>query len=117
VGLTIGNNVGISQNCFIQVRGKVEIGSDVIIGPRVSVFSENHNSQKLDVPIVLQGETRKGVKIGNGVWVGSGVTILDGVTIGDHSIIAAGSIVNKDVPEFGIVGGVPAKLIKMRNAG
>lgn len=115
-GLVIGNNVGIAQNCFIQVRGHVEIGSDVIMGPRVSIFSENHNSDKLDVPIVLQGETRKGVKVGNGVWIGAGVTILDGVTIGNNSIIAAGALVNKDVIEFGIVGGVPAKFIKMRGA-
>ncbi len=112
--LVIGNNVGIAQNCFIQVRGKVIIGNNVIFGPGVSIFSENHNHSDLEKFINEQGETRKGVTINDGVWIASGATILDGVTIGSNSIIAAGSIVNKDVPPFAIVGGVPAKLIKMR---
>jgi acetyltransferase-like isoleucine patch superfamily enzyme len=117
IGITIGNNVGIAQNCFIQVRGKVEIGCDVIIGPGVSIFSEAHNSKRTDIPIVTQGETRMDVKIGNDVWIGSNSTILGGVTIGDSSIIAAGAVVNRDVPAFSIVAGVPAKVIKIRNFG
>jgi len=114
-GLIIGNNVGISQNCFIQVRGKISIGNNVIFGPGVSLFSENHNFSDLTKYINEQGETRKGINIEDGVWVASGATILDGVTIGANSIIAAGSIVNKDIPPFTIVGGIPAKIIKYRN--
>jgi len=113
-GLLIGNNVGIAQNCFIQVRGFVEIGDNVIMGPNVSIFSENHNSDDSDLPINMQGETRKGVKIENGVWIGTRAVILDGVKIGKNSIVAAGSVVTKDVPEFAIVAGVPAKVIKLR---
>lgn len=113
-GLIIGNNVGIAQNCYIQVRGFVKIGNNVIFGPNVSVFSENHNFDKIELFINEQGETRKGVIIEDGVWIGSGAIILDGVTIGANSIIAAGSIVNKDVPVNVIFGGVPAKLIKTR---
>lgn len=113
-GLVIGNNVGIAQNCFIQVRGKVLIGNDVIFGPNVSVFSENHNFEDPDLPVSVQGETRKGVIIEDGVWLGTRVVILDGVTIGKNSIVAAGSVVNKDVEPYAIVGGVPAKLIKYR---
>lgn len=113
-GLVIGNNTGISQNCFIQVRGKVCIGSYVILGPGVSIFSESHIHNKIDEYIVLQGENRKGVIIKDGVWIGAGSIVLDGVTIGENSIIAAGSIVNKDVAPYTIVGGVPAKLIKNR---
>lgn len=113
-GLIIGNNVGIAQNCFIQVRGKVEIGDNVIFGPNVSIFSENHNYDNLDLPISMQGETRKGVIIESGVWLGTRVVILDGVRVGENSIVAAGSIVNKDVPPYSIVGGVPAKMIKSR---
>jgi acetyltransferase-like isoleucine patch superfamily enzyme len=111
-GLTIGNHVGIAQNCFIQVRGKVTIGNHVIFGPRVSVFSESHNFSDPTKYIHEQGETRKGVNIEDGVWVGSGAIILDGVTIGKNSIIAAGSVVNKDIPAFSVAAGVPAKLIK-----
>lgn len=113
--LVIGNNVGIAQNCFIQVRGKVDIGNNVIFGPNVSIFSENHIFKNPDLPVNAQGESRKGVKIGNGVWVGTRAVILDGVTVGENSIIAAGSIVNKDVMPYSIIGGVPARLIKMRN--
>jgi acetyltransferase-like isoleucine patch superfamily enzyme len=116
VGLEIGDNVGIAQNCFIQVRGKVIIGNDVIFGPGVSVFSENHNFENPDLPVVVQGETRKGVVIEDGVWIGSQAVVLDGVRIHKNSIVAAGSIVNKDVPAYSIVGGVPAKLIRNRKS-
>lgn len=112
IGLEIGNNVGIAQNCFIQVRGKVKIGNDVIFGPGVSLFSENHNFSDTQSAIREQGETRIGVSIEDGVWIGGGATILDGVTVGHNSIVAAGSVVNKSVPPYSIVGGVPAKIIK-----
>jgi acetyltransferase-like isoleucine patch superfamily enzyme len=113
-GLEIGDNVGIAQNCFIQVRGKVKIGSNVIFGPNVSIFSENHNYLDINIPIMQQGATRKGVIIEDDVWLGSGSRILDGVTIGKGSIIAAGAVVNKDIPSYSIVGGIPAKVIKSR---
>lgn len=112
--LIIGDNVGIAANAFIAMRGKVEIGSNTIFGPNVSIHAENHNFSNIDKPIKLQGATRKGVKIGEDCWIGSKVVILDGVTIGSHSIIAAGAIVTKDIPEYCIAGGIPAKVIKMR---
>ena len=112
--LEIGENVGIAANAFIAVRGKVKIGSNTIIGPGVSIHSENHNFQELYTPIRLQGATRKGVTIGEDCWIGSKAVILDGVNIGNHVIVAAGAVVNKDVPDYAIVGGVPAKIIKMR---
>ena len=113
-GLTIGNNVGIAQNCFIQVRGPVVIGNDVIFGPNVSVFSENHIFDDPNLPVSRQGETRRGVTIEDGVWIGTRAVILDGVTVGKNSIVAAGSVVNQDVPAYSIVGGVPAKILKQR---
>jgi acetyltransferase-like isoleucine patch superfamily enzyme len=113
-GIKIGNNVGIAQNCFIQVRGFVVIGSHVIIGPGVSIFSENHIFSNRIINIVEQGEKRIGVIIKNNVWIGSNSTILDGVTLGENSIIAAGSVVNKDIPPNTIFGGIPAKLIRNR---
>ena len=113
-GIVIGNNVGIAQNCFIQVRGKVSIGDNVIFGPNVSIFSENHNFDNPDLPVSVQGETRKGVTIEDGVWIGTRSVILDGVTVGKNSIIAAGSVVNKDVPPFTISGGIPSKIIRYR---
>lgn len=114
VGLTIGNNVGIAQNCFVQVRGNVVIGNYVIFGPGVSIFSENHIYINTEIPVSLQGVSRKGVTIEDGVWVGAKAVILDGVTIGMNSIVAAGSVVNVDVPPYAIVGGIPARIIKHR---
>jgi acetyltransferase-like isoleucine patch superfamily enzyme len=113
-GLIIGNNVGIAQNCFIQVRGTVRIGNNVIFGPNVMIFSENHNFSDPNIPIIHQGETRLPVLIQDNVWLGARSVILGGVTVGEGSIVAAGSVVNKDVPPFSIVGGVPAKIIKSR---
>lgn len=112
--LKIGNNVGISQYCFIAIRGNVTIGDNTILGPHVSIFSENHIADSLEIPIVNQGEVRADVVIGNGVWIGARAVILSGVTIGDGAIVAAGAIVTKNVAPFTVVGGVPSKLIKNR---
>lgn len=113
-GLIIGNNVGIAQNCFIQVRGFVSIGSNVMFGPNVSIFSENHNFYRTDIPMIEQDTIRKGVTIEDDVWLGTQAIILDGVTIGKGSIVAAGAVVNLDVPPYSIVAGVPAKIINSR---
>lgn len=112
--IKIGNNVGINHYCFIGVRGDIEIGDNVIFGPRVNVFSENHNFDRTDIPIKEQGVTKDKTVIGNDVWIGANASIMSGVKIGDGCIIAAGAVVSKDVEDFSIVGGVPAKLIKKR---
>lgn len=113
--LIIGEDVGISPNSFISVRGKVKIGSKTIFGPGVKLFAENHNFTDLEVPIYLQGATKKGIEIGEDCWIGANAVILDGVHIGKKVIVAAGAVVNKDVPDYAIVGGIPAKILKMRN--
>lgn len=112
--LKIGDNVGIAANAFISMRGPIEIGDNTIFGPNVAIHAENHKFDNTDIPIRLQGATRKGVIIGKDCWIGSGVKILDGVKIGDGCIIAAGAVVNKDIPSYSIAGGVPAKVIKSR---
>lgn len=112
--LIIGDGVGIAANAFIAVRGEVIIGNNTIIGPNLKLHSENHVFTDLETPIRLQGATRKGVVIGEDCWIGSNVTILDGVKIGNKCVIAAGAVVNKDIPDYSIAGGVPAKIIKSR---
>lgn len=112
--LIIGNDVGIAANAFISVRGKVEIGDSCIFGPGVRIFSENHNFNDVGVPIFLQGATQKGVKIGEDCWIGANVTILDGVNIGKKVVVAAGAVINKDIPDYSIVGGIPARVLNMR---
>ena len=114
--LVIGDDVGIAAKAFISVRGKVVIGSNTIFGPGVKIFSENHNFDNLNIPIFLQGATKKGIEIGEDCWIGANAIILDGVHIGKKVIVAAGSVVNNDIPDYAISGGVPAKILKMRTA-
>ena len=112
--LIIGENVGIAANAFIAMRGTITIGDNTIFGPGVSIHAENHNFSDLNKPIRKQGATRKGVTIGKDCWIGSKAVILDGVNIGNHVIVAAWAVVTKDVPDYAIVWGVPAKIIKQR---
>lgn len=107
--LVIGDNVGISENCFIQVRGDITIENNVILGPGVSIFSENHNFGSKDISIKDQGVSRKGVKISDGCWLGANCTILDGVELGKNCIVAAGSIVTKKFPSDTIIKGIPGE--------
>lgn len=107
--LNIGDNVGISENCFIQVRGDVTIQDSVIFGPGVSIFSENHNFGKSETSIKNQGVSRKGVKISKGCWLGANCTILDGVELGENCVVAAGSVVTSSFKANSIIKGIPAK--------
>lgn len=115
-GLVIGDNVAINHYCFIGVRGKIFIGDNVIFGPRVNVFSENHNFNDIDVPIKHQGVTRMETVIEDDVWIGSGSSIMAGVKIGRGSVIASGSVVTKDVPSMTVMAGVPAVALKKRGS-
>lgn len=86
-----------------------------MMGPDVMVYTQNHRTDRVDVPMIDQGNSEKReVIIGNDVWIGARSIIMPGVKIGEGSIIAAASVVTKDVMPYSVVGGVPAKLIKMR---
>lgn len=111
----IGDNVGIGEFAYLGGAGGLEIGNDCIIGQYLSCHPENHNYDNPELPYRLQGVNRKGIKIGSNCWIGSKVSILDGVTIGDNCIIAAGAVVNKNMPSNSIIAGVPAKVIKAVN--
>lgn len=114
-GISIGNHSAIGAQSFLAGQGGIAIGNDVIMGPQVRIFSENHNYADTTKPIRKQGQTRKGVSIGNNCWIGAGVTILDGVSIGDGCVIAAGSLVAKSIPENSVAMGVPASIVKQRS--
>lgn len=111
-GLVIGNNCGIGSFSFIGCQGGVYIGNDVIIGPSLKIFTENHNYDNPNVLIRLQGTNRNSVVIEDNVWIGANVTILAGIRINKGAVIAAGSIVTKDVQQSALVAGVPAKYIR-----
>lgn len=111
--LQIGDNSGIGQ--FSEIYGDVRIGNDVMMGTNCIIYTVNHAFDRLDIPMRQQGSSDvKPVIIGDDVWIGGRVTILPGVHIGRGAIIGAGAVVTKDVPEFAIVGGNPAKILKYR---
>lgn len=113
-GIVIGNNTGINANCYLAGQGGIEIGDNVIIGPGVKIFSENHNFGDLQIAIKDQGVSRKPVIIKNNCWIGANVTILAGVVIEQGCVIAAGTVLTKSVPANAIIGGVPGRILKRR---
>lgn len=109
----IGNNSGIGVNALIPPN--TIIGNDVMMAPDCIIYSSNHKYKDLSIPMNQQGhEDSKPTIIGNDVWIGGRVIILPGKKIGNGVIISAGSIVTKDLEDYGIYGGNPAKLIKSR---
>lgn len=115
-GVEIGDNSAVGAQSFLGGQGGIRIGSNVIMGPGVRIFSENHRYEAVDTPIRLQGEVRAPVAIADDCWIGSGVTIVAGVTIGAGCVVAAGAVVTRDVPPRSVVAGVPAKSIGTRGA-
>ena len=112
-GLSIGDNSGIGIRC--EVYGNVTIGNDVMMGPEVVIYTSGHAHERTDVSMRLQGDSEeRPVVIGNDVWIGRRAMIMPGVTIGDGCIIAAGAVVTKDVPEYTVAAGVPAKVVRDR---
>ncbi|MCA9669813.1 MAG: acyltransferase [Myxococcales bacterium] len=113
-GLRMGNGSSLGPLGWIGCGGFVDIGNKVMIGPRVTIIAETHVFDDVDRTIQEQGIARSGVVIEDDVWIGAGATVLDGVCIGEGAIVAAGALVNRDVPPQAIVGGVPARVIKLR---
>ena len=111
--VTLGDFSGIGINA--KIYGECHIGAFVMMGTDVTVITRNHRFDRTDVPMMKQGfEDEKPVYIGDDVWIGDRVIILPGVHIGNGCIIAAGSVVTKDVAPYTVVGGVPAHFIKER---
>ena len=106
--IKVGRNVFINSGCCFQDQGGIEIGDNALIGQQVVIATINHDLN----PEMRANMLPAPVKIGNSVWVGAHATILAGVPVGNNSIVAAGAVVTKDVPENVVVAGVPAKIIK-----
>lgn len=102
-GLIIGDNSSIGPDGYVGCSGKIIIGKNVMLGPKCSLFAENHNFEDMDKSIKSQGVNQKGIIIEDNCWVGSNVIILDGVTIGKGSVIGAGTIITKDIPPYSII--------------
>ncbi|OZF37323.1 acyltransferase [Rhodococcus sp. 14-2483-1-2] len=116
IGIVIGDRSAVGAGNIILGQGGVRIGKDCLLGPNVTIVSENHIFKERTVNIRQQGESRSPVSIGNDVWIGAGATILAGVTIGDGAVVAAGAVVRDEVRAYSIVGGVPARQIGERGS-
>ena len=115
--IAIGNDVHIGTKAYFDGTGDIVIGCGVVFGPEVTIFTRSHNydSDCLEALPFDQKMVVAPVVINEYVWVGTKVIILPGVNIGRGSVLAAGAVVTKDVPEFAVVGGNPAKVLKYRN--
>jgi len=105
----IGKKVMIMPDCLMMSRGSITIEDGAMIAANVQLISNNHDLYERQILIC------KPVRICKNAWVGAGATILPGVTIGKYAVVAAGAVVTKDVPDYAVVGGCPAKIIKMQN--
>ena len=105
------SGVGVGA-CFY---GRVVIGKNVMIGPQCWIYTQNHETSQIDIPMRLQGpQNMKPVIIGDDVWIGGRVTILPGVKIGNGVIIGAGAVVSKNIPDYAVAVGNPAIVVKYR---
>jgi len=105
---SIGKNVFINHDCSFLDIGGISIEDDVLIGPKVSLITESHPLS----PAERKALTVKPIVIKRNAWIGAGATILPGVTVGENAVVAAGAVVNKDVPANTVVAGVPAKVVR-----
>ena len=110
--ISLGDRSSIGDHAHFS--GTVEIGADVMMGPKCAFIASNHNFLDKSIPMNKQGGIDLPIKIENDVWIGYGVTVLGGVTIKKGTVVAAGAVVTKDTFENSIVGGVPAKIIGYR---
>jgi acetyltransferase-like isoleucine patch superfamily enzyme len=107
--ISVGHNVFINQNCTFYDLGGLDIADDVMIGPNVSIITTGHPLDPLQRRAVTIG---KPIMIERNVWIAAGATIIGGVTIGENSVVAAGSVVTRDVSPNTLVGGNPARIIR-----
>jgi acetyltransferase-like isoleucine patch superfamily enzyme len=112
----IGAKTVMGQECTISAYQRVRIGEQCVIADRAMFIDFDHGIVEVERPIRLQGIYKRDVEVGNNVWIGYGACILRGVSVGDNSVIGTNSVVTKDVPANAIVGGVPARVIRMRDA-
>lgn len=112
--LKVGDRSQLGQNA--RLGGTITIGDDVVMGPDVVMMATSHEFKDLNTPINMQGaKPEEPIVIGNDCWIGTRVIILPGVHIGNKCIVAAGAVVTRSFPDNCIIGGVPAKLLKIRS--
>jgi acetyltransferase-like isoleucine patch superfamily enzyme len=112
--VSIGAKTVMGQECTISAYQHISIGRECIIADRVMLIDFDHGVVEVERPIRLQGIYKRDVRVGSNVWMGYGSCVLRGVSVGHNSIVGTNAVVTKDVPENAVVGGVPAKVLRMR---
>ncbi len=112
----IGAKTVMGQECTISAYQHVSIGRECILADRVMLIDFDHGVTEVERPIRLQGIYKRDVRVGNNVWIGYGACVLRGTAVGDNAVIGTNSVVTRDVPDNAVVGGVPARPIRMREA-
>lgn len=110
--LRIGDRCLIGRGSHIVAHLSIDIGDDVYTGPYVYITDQNHGYADPDVPIGRQWPVNAPVTVGAGSWLGAGVIVLPGAMIGRHVVVAAGSVVRGEIPDFCVVAGVPARVVR-----
>lgn len=110
----IGRGSEIGERCRIPIANSLEIGEKVLLSPNVYITDCDHEYRNIDVPVIEQGIVQKGqaVSIGDGSYIGINTVIVGNVKIGKHCVIGANSVVTKDVPDYSVAVGIPARVIK-----
>jgi acetyltransferase-like isoleucine patch superfamily enzyme len=112
----IGDKTVLGQECTISAYQRVRIGEQCVIADRAMFIDFDHGMVEVERPVRVQGIYKRDTIVGSNVWIGYGACILRGVRVGDNSVIGTGAVVTKDVPANAIVGGIPAQVIRMRDA-
>lgn len=110
--IIFGNNVSINKGFNVVCRNEITFGNDIMIGPNVMIFDHDHKFEICDLPFRLQKFSSAPISIGNNVWIGGQVFICSGVTIGSNCVIAAGTVLTKNVPANSLVGGNPGRVLR-----
>ena len=114
--VSIGAKTVLGQECTISSFQHVSIGRECVVADRVMLIDFDHGVVEVERPVRLQGIYKRDVRVGHNCWVGYGACFLRGVTVGDNAVIGTLSVVTKKVPANAVVGGAPAKLLRMREA-
>lgn len=111
-GIRIGARSLIGESCILRGQGGIFIGDDVYLGTLVQLLAVNHVFDDVSRPISQQGITAQGITIADGAWVGSGAIVLDGVRVGRNAVVGAGAVVTKDIPDYCVAVGNPARVVR-----
>jgi len=115
--IVLGENVNIGFNCELFSGSRVTLGNDTLVAAYCYFIGGDHNPMDVEASVTRQGSRSEGISVGEKCWFGAGVKVLDAVTIGRNSIIGAGAVVTRSVPEYAMAVGIPAKVVRDRREG